>query len=175
VNADKIYLVGYMAVGKSTVARALAPRLGWEMHDIDDLVEVRERRTIGDIFAREGEQYFRTIEREMLRLIAPLRRSVIATGGGTFADSENRQSINADGLSVWLDVPFDEVLTRLPADPRRPLSGDRAAMERLYLARRPAYQQAHVRIDAYGRPVPAIVEEIVAVLEGLPADGLIVD
>ena len=66
---DKIYLVGFMASGKSTIARALAARLHWRSEDIDDLIERRERKTIADIFAKQGEPYFRSAEREILKLI----------------------------------------------------------------------------------------------------------
>ncbi len=71
----------------------------------------------------------------------------MATGGGTFVEPDNRGAINLDGLSVWLDVPIDVVLARLPADGRRPLAADRSQMERLFAARRMAYAQAHLRID----------------------------
>jgi hypothetical protein len=73
VTTDKIYLVGFMAAGKSTVARALAARLGWRAEDIDDLIEKRERMTVAEIFARQGEPYFRRVEREILALVQPLR------------------------------------------------------------------------------------------------------
>ena len=103
---DKIYLVGFMAAGKTTVARALADRLGWRAEDVDELIEARERRPVADIFARSGEPYFRAVEREILNLLLPLRHVVVATGGGTFVDVENRAAIMRDGLAVWLDVPF---------------------------------------------------------------------
>jgi len=80
VPVDKIYLVGFMAAGKSTVARALSSRLGWRAEDVDELIEARERRTIADIFARQGEPYFRGVEREILKLLLPLRHVVVATG-----------------------------------------------------------------------------------------------
>src|SRR5829696_811352 len=147
---DKIYLVGFMAAGKSTVARALANRLGWRAEDIDELIEARERRTVADIFARNGEPYFRALERDILHLLLPMRHLVVATGGGTFMDPENRTAINMDGLSIWLDVPFQEVLTRLPADGRRPLAADVTQMERLFAVRQAAYANARVRIDARG-------------------------
>ena len=149
---DKIYLVGFMAAGKSTVARALARRLGWRAEDIDELIEARERRTVAEIFQKQGEPYFRAREREILKLLLPLRHVVVATGGGTFMDPENRTAINLDGLSVWLDVPFAELLARLPADGRRPLAADRESMERLYAARVAGYSSAEVRVDATGRP-----------------------
>jgi shikimate kinase len=164
VTADKIYLVGFMAAGKTTVARALAARLGWRAEDIDELIEARERRTVADIFARQGETYFRGIEREILHLLLPLRHVVVATGGGTFMDPDNRAAINLDGLSVWLDVPFDVVLSRLPADGRRPLAADRVLMERLFAARQAAYAHAHVRIDAQRAPADEIAERIMDTL-----------
>jgi shikimate kinase len=156
---DKIYLVGFMAAGKTTVARLLSARLGWLAEDIDELIEARERMRVSDIFARHGEQYFRAAEREMLRLVMPLRHAVVATGGGTFMDPESQQAINLDGVSVWLDVPLETVIARLPADGRRPLSADRAQMERLFAARQAAYARAHLRVDG-GRPAGEIVERI---------------
>ena len=111
---DKIYLVGFMAAGKTTVARAIARRLGWRAEDVDELIEARERLTVADIFARHGEPYFRTVEREILQLLLPLRHTVVATGGGTFMDPESQQAIRLDGASVWLDVPLETIVARLP-------------------------------------------------------------
>ena len=165
MTADKIYLVGFMAAGKTTVARMLAERLGWRAEDIDELIEARERRTVAEIFARNGEPYFRSIERDILRLLLPLRHCVVATGGGTFMDPDNRAAINVDGVSVWLDVPLDRLVERVPADGRRPLAADRAGFERLYHQRRAAYEQAHVRLDAGRASVDALVEQLVDWLE----------
>ena len=164
MTSDKIYLVGFMAAGKTTVAHAVAARLGWRAEDIDELIEARERRTVADIFARQGEAYFRGVEREILRLLLPLRHVVVATGGGTFMDPENRAAINLDGMSVWLDVPFEVVLSRMPADGRRPLAADRIQMERLFAMRQAAYAQAHVRIDAQRAPADEIAERIIDML-----------
>jgi shikimate kinase len=160
VTPDKIYLVGFMAAGKTTVARALAARLGWRAEDVDELIEARERRTDAEIFARNGEAYFRTLERETLRMLLPLRHAVIATGGGTFMDPENRAAINMDGISVWLDIPLDEVIARLPADGRRPLASDRTQMERLFAVRQAGYASARLRVDARGAHPEAIAERI---------------
>jgi shikimate kinase len=156
---DKLYLVGFMAAGKTTVARLLGARLGWRAEDVDELIEARERMTVAEIFSRHGEPYFRAAERDILRLLLPLRHTVVATGGGTFMDPENRQAINLDGTSVWLDVPIDTVVSRLPADGRRPLSADRAQMERLFALRQAAYLQAHLRVEATVPP-EEIVERV---------------
>jgi len=107
VKTDKIYLVGFMGAGKSSVARRLAKRLGWRAIDIDSLIEQREHMTVADIFAKRGEPYFRAAERAVLVEQLGTRHVIVATGGGTFVDPHNRAMINQDGVSVWLDVPLD--------------------------------------------------------------------
>jgi shikimate kinase len=165
VRTDKVYLVGFMGCGKSTVARALARRLDWRPVDIDEAIERREHQTVADLFSRKGEAYFRAVEREVLVEQLGSRHLIVATGGGTFVDPQNRALINRDGLSVWLDVPLNQLIARVPADGRRPLAADRAEFERLYEVRRAAYAQAHHRVEA-GRPsVAALVEELVDWLE----------
>lgn len=165
MRTDKIYLVGFMAAGKTTVARALGAHLGWRVEDVDDLIEARERMTVADIFARYGEAYFRAVERDIVRLLLPLRETVVATGGGTFADAENRAAMNLDGVSIWLDVPLGVILARLPADGRRPLAADLSQFEWLYTSRLAAYQQAHLRLDAHGAAPEDLVERILAWLQ----------
>jgi shikimate kinase len=165
VKADKVYLVGFMAAGKTTVARALAKRLDWQAADIDELIEQREHLSVADIFARHGEAYFRAVERAVLLEQMPARHRVVATGGGTFVDPQNRAAINSDGVSVWLDVPLERAIARMPADGRRPLAADRAEFERLFRARREAYQLAHVRLDAGRASVDALVEQLLDWLE----------
>lgn len=75
-------------------------------------------------------------------------------------DAENRTAMNLDGFSVWLDVPFESLLARIPADGRRPLAADRAQLERLFTARQAAYAQAHLRIEAGSAPAEDIAEQI---------------
>ena len=169
MTPDKIYLVGFMASGKTTVARALGARFGWQVEDVDELIERRERLTIADIFARHGESYFRGVEREILKLLQPLRHVVVATGGGTFADADNRAAINIDGVSIWLDVPLVEVIARIPLDGRRPLAANRAELERLYAARLDAYRQAHLRIPVGSAPVEGTVELVLDAIQRAPS------
>jgi shikimate kinase len=159
VKADKLYLVGFMGAGKTSVARALGRRMGWRVEDIDHRIEARERERVAEIFARHGEPYFRGIERSVLEELLPQRHVIVATGGGTFVDPDNRAAMLADGAVAWLDVPLERVIERVPADGRRPLASDRTQMEQLYARRSAAYSQAHVRIDA-SRPVGEIVERI---------------
>ena len=159
MNADKLYLVGFMGAGKTTVARMLGRRLGWRVEDIDERIEARERRTVAAIFAQQGEPYFRQVERQVLAELLPERQVVIATGGGTFGEADNRALMLADGAVAWLDVPLARVVDRVPSDGRRPLAADRLQMEQLFARRQIAYAQAHVRIDA-ARPVAEVVERL---------------
>lgn len=159
VHKDKLYLVGFMGSGKTTLARALSRRLGWRAVDLDDEIERREGRTVSQVFAAHGEPYFRKVEREVLLAHLPERNVVVATGGGTFVQPDNRADILADGVAVWLDVPFSRIVERVPSDGRRPLAADREAFAALFEARRAAYRQAHLRLDAQGR-TDAMVERL---------------
>ena len=165
MRADKVYLVGFMAAGKTSVGRALARRLDWKFIDIDELIERHEHMTVAEIFARHGEPYFRAAERNVVAEQLSARHVVVATGGGTFVDPQNRAAIRSDGVSVWLDAPLERVIARMPADGRRPLAADRADLERLYEGRRLAYEQAHMRLDASRAGVEALVEQLVDWLE----------
>jgi shikimate kinase len=164
VKADKLYLVGFMGAGKSTVARAMGRATGWRVEDIDERIEARERRSIAAIFAQQGEAYFRQLERQALTELLPERHTIVATGGGTFAEADNRALMLADGAVVWLDLPLARVIDRVPPDGRRPLAADRAQLDQLYTRRQLAYAQAHLRVDAT-RPVPELVERLLAWIE----------
>jgi shikimate kinase len=165
VTADKIYLVGFMGAGKSTVARALAKRLDWRVEDIDERIEREERRDIASIFRQQGEPYFRNLERKALIDLLAARGTVVASGGGTFADPANRDLMLHDGVVVWLDVPFPVILDRVPMDGRRPLAADRQGLEQLYNQRLASYRLAHIRLDASRGPVDLLVDQIVDALE----------
>jgi shikimate kinase len=161
VKADKLYLVGFMGAGKSTVARALAKRLDWKVEDIDERIEKRERRDIPTIFRQDGEPYFRSVEHEELIALLPARGTVVATGGGTIVEPIAREMMLRDGAVIWLDAPFATVLDRVPLDGRRPLAADRLEMESLYNQRLMAYSRAHLRLDAGKSSVEDLVDQIV--------------
>lgn len=161
MRTDKIYLVGFMGAGKSSLARELGQRLGWRVEDVDDGIEQRERRTISEIFAVSGESHFRMVERGVVRDLLPLRQTVVATGGGTFMDTDSRAAILADGAVFWIDVPLQVLLDRIPLDGSRPLAPNRIQMEQLYLMRIAAYAQAHVRLDAAGQSIGQLAQFVV--------------
>ena len=154
-----------MGAGKSTVARILGSRLGWRVEDIDTLIEAREHRRVAEIFARDGEAHFRQIEREVLHEVFRERHSIVATGGGTFVDPDNRNLINRDGVSIWLDISFAQVVERLPSDGYRPLASHRTTMQALFETRRTAYVHAHLRLEASRSPVGELVERIMEWLD----------
>ena len=114
-----IYLVGFMASGKSTVGRHLAHRLGWNFFDTDSEIEAAERVTVAELFASRGEPEFRRIETEIIRQhvrwIERGRPAVIALGGGAFVSPVNRELLENNGIAIWLDCPFEKVSQRVAA------------------------------------------------------------
>jgi shikimate kinase len=151
-RAPGVYLAGFMGSGKSTIAQQLAHRLGWHFIDLDEEIEAAERDTISHIFETRGEPEFRRIETDMLKSV--MRRiergtpSVVALGGGAFAQQSNTALLHGHGISVWLDCSFETIEARIVNGDTRPLARDREAFRQLYEARRAAYGQAHFRIDA---------------------------
>ena len=149
-----IYVVGFMAAGKSTIGRHLAHRLGWSFFDTDEEIEAAEKMSIAEIFDGRGEAEFRRIEGEIVkqhvRWIEHGRPAVLALGGGAFAHTPTRELLVGNGISVWLDCPLETVTQRLDRQSHRPLARDRVKLEALYAARREAYQlaDAHVAIES---------------------------
>src|SRR5260370_35743993 len=105
-----IYLVGFMASGKTTIGRRLADELGWSFVDIDEDIEFAQETTIAEIFDTRGEEEFRRIEtaaiQKRIRLIERGRPMVVALGGGAFAQHQNYELLQNNGISVWLHFPF---------------------------------------------------------------------
>jgi shikimate kinase len=145
-----IYIVGFMGAGKTTVGRRLAHRLGWSFFDTDEEIEAAEKTTIAEIFSSRGEAEFRRIESEILRQhvrwIERGRPAVLALGGGAFTIPANREMLANNGISLWLDCPFEVVKRRTERATHRPLARDREAFAALYSSRRECYTQAAVHI-----------------------------
>ena len=98
MKADKVYLVGFMGAGKTTVGRALAKRLDWRFEDIDERIERAEQRDIPAIFRQSGEAYFRALEHQALVDLLPDRGLVVATGGGTAVSDLTNSAIFASTM-----------------------------------------------------------------------------
>ena len=159
-----VYLVGFMGSGKSTIGRRLALDLGWIYADLDDDIESAQGRTIGAIFEKDGEAAFRRIEAEALRArvwrIQGGTATVLALGGGAFAQETNRVTIKNNGVSIWLDCPLETLWERVSRASHRPLARDRPAFERLFAERREAYARADYRIDVCDDNPAVAVEAI---------------
>jgi len=156
----KIYLVGFMGSGKTTVGRELAARMDAPFFDLDELVEAAERTSIKEIFAMHGEPYFRKRERDILRSTRHLEAAVIATGGGTFTFDENIQFIQSEGLSVYLSAPYALLRSRIgdkAAD--RPLFTDDLSTHELYASRVRYYRMSDITIDTREEETPIEIVE----------------
>jgi shikimate kinase len=159
-----LYLVGFMGAGKSTVGRALAEQLGWQFSDIDDEIERQQGEKISDIFITRGEAAFREMETETIRQHVDTIRAgvpaVIALGGGAFVQPRNWELLENNGVTVWLDCPFDVVRQRLNGDDTRPLAKDSGRLARLFEDRRPLYSRADFRVEVITDDVGTVVEGI---------------
>jgi shikimate kinase len=173
MGVQAVFLVGFMASGKSSVGQELARRRGWEFLDLDTLIESYERKSVPAIFRDHGESHFRQAETGALReVVANLERSsVVALGGGAFVQESNRHLLRG-WPSVFLDAPPDELWRRCSEDPaERPLRRNHAQFVQLYHERLPFYRMATVTVETSGRDVPSICSEIEARLHlvGAPA------
>lgn len=158
-----VFLVGFMASGKSSVGRELARRLDWDFVDLDARIESRERQTIPEIFRDRGESAFRLAETSALRDLTESleRNTVVALGGGTFAQPKNRELLRS-WPSVFLDAPLDELWRRSLEDPtKRPLRKDNLTeFARLYEYRLPFYRQATMTVVTSGKDPASLCVEI---------------
>lgn len=159
-----IYLVGFMGSGKSTIGRVLAERLGWPFIDLDAEIESAAGRTIPDIFESSGETEFRRLERAALRAhvrtIECGRPCVLALGGGAIAQPGNYELIENNGITIWLDCPFEIVRRRVGPAANRPLARDPVTFAALYESRRESYARADFRIPVDSDDPAAAVEAV---------------
>jgi shikimate kinase len=171
MGARAVFLVGFMASGKSTVGAELARRLGWDYVDLDSRIEARERKSVPEIFREQGEAGFRRAESNALQdLTQSLERdSVVALGGGAFAQEKNRALLRS-WPSVFLNAPVEELWQRSLADGvERPLRKGRDQFVRLHGERLPFYRQATITVETSGRDVASICAEIEGALQLLTA------
>src|SRR6266849_5089734 len=169
-----VCLTGFMGSGKSTVGRMLAAQLAWHFADLDAEIERESGLSISQIFEQKGETVFRDIEHECLARIlgsASERdtRTVLALGGGTFAQPRNAALLSESGqpprgagtVLIWLDCPMEDLLQRCVLMGGRPMFRDEASFRKLYQERLPYYQQAEYRVESGGEPI-RVVEQILA-------------
>lgn len=164
----RIILTGFMGAGKTTLARALGVRLGWNWLDLDDLITQRTGRSVPALIKEAGESYFREAETAALQSVltddTATAARILALGGGAWTLERNRMLVQQhNGLSVWLDAPFALCWQRITADgtTSRPLAQDLAATKNLYESRRKFYAQSELRLTIAPAQTAAELADIV--------------
>ena len=160
-----IVLVGLMGVGKSSIGRRLAKQIGVPFADSDQEIELAADCTVSELFARYGEQSFRDGERRVVARLVARGPMVLATGGGAFVDPQTRELLNRTAITVWIDAPIDVLVERVSRNDNRPLlrKGNPAEiLTRLAEQRRPAYEQAQVKVVSGRGSHAEVVEAIIA-------------
>ena len=161
-----IVLVGFMGAGKTSVGRELAKILHWDFIDLDDVIELNEGRTVQEIFAGGGEEYFRQVERRELQdvLQSSTGDRIVSVGGGAFAQAGCAELLTRCGAtSVLLDAPVEELRRRVRMGGNvRPLAQYRQRFVTLYAERKAAYDEAQQRFDTSGKSVSKVAREIAA-------------
>jgi shikimate kinase len=161
-----VFLVGFMASGKSSVGQALARRLRWDFLDLDDHIAAREKKTVPEIFRSDGEAAFRVAESAALQhLMESLNQdSVVALGGGAFIREQNRDLLRG-WPTFFLDAPADELWRRCSLDPaERPLRKNREQFLQLYEERLPSYRSASGTVNTLGKTPAQVAAEIEGIL-----------
>lgn len=170
-----VVITGFMGAGKTTVAAALAERLGCRAIDLDEFIAGRERRTAQMIIDEDGEPRFRELETEALRAALRTDACVVALGGGAWAIERNRALVAEHAaLTVWLDAPFELCWERIEGcGQTRPLARERSKALKLYHERRAHYGLAsvHVKVEAE-MSARAIAEGILQELQTGTSDDL---
>jgi shikimate kinase len=163
-----VVLVGLMGVGKSTVGRRLAKRLGLPFVDSDAEIEGAAGLSPAEVFERYGEHDFRDGERRLVARLVEGDIRVIATGGGAFVDARTRRLLNDRAITIWLDAPIDILAERTSRrDTRAQLrEGDpKATLERLARERECSYREAHIHVKSGNGAHKDVVDAIVGALE----------
>jgi shikimate kinase len=174
-----IVLVGMMGVGKSSIGRRLAARLGVPFVDADSEIETAAGMSIPDIFARHGEAYFRNGEARVIARLLESGPQVLASGGGAVMNADTRAAIKAKGVSIWLKAEFDVLMRRIAKrkNERPMLQTDDPSetLRQLLITREPFYALADLTVQSREAPHETIVAEIMRALIGFlgaaPPDG----
>jgi shikimate kinase len=162
-----LILVGMMGVGKSTVGRMLAHRLGVQFIDSDDAIIEAAGMEIAEIFARFGEESFRDGERRVIARLITGKPKVIATGGGAFIDAETRALIKQSCASVWIDADIDVLVSRVSRKNTRPLligKDPKTVLAELAEQRNPLYALADIHVRSDSNPHNRTVDQIIKAL-----------
>jgi shikimate kinase len=168
-----IYLVGFMGTGKTTIGRALAQKLGFQLFDTDHEIERLKQKSIPQIFAEEGEAAFRQMERDFIENGHPAQRSVVACGGGLVVQPGMLERLSEKGVVICLHASLETILKRTQGNKNRPLLDVEDPMERirtLYTKREAIYRRSGTLILTDGRPLLDIVSHVLRAYRREAAD-----
>ena len=168
LGGRSVVLVGMMGAGKTSVGKRLAGRLGLTFIDADTAIEEAAKKTVTEIFAEHGEDYFRQGERRVIARLLREPRQIIATGGGAFMNAETRAAIRAAGLSIWLKADWELLFERVRRRPTRPLlqnADPEGTLKALVDLRYPVYAEADLTVQSVDVPHEAMVDAVMAALE----------
>jgi shikimate kinase len=171
LGGRSIVLVGMMGVGKSSIGRRLAARLGVPFVDADAEIEKAAGMSIADIFAQHGETYFRSGEARVIARLLDSGPQVLASGGGAVMNADTRAAIKTKGVSIWLKAEIDVLLRRVAKrKSERPMlhtDDPSETLRQLLIAREPVYAQADLTVQSHEGPHDAVVAEIMQALSRL--------
>ncbi len=156
-----------MGTGKTSVGFQLAKDKGWNFVDLDELIEFKEQRRIVDIFAKDGEAYFRKVEKKILNQVSTQKKFVVACGGGVVLDKSNLKLMKKTGKMICLSATPEEILKRVSSNNGRPLLNvdkPKKRIELLLKMRAPYYMQADKMIDTSGLSIKQVVKKISKIL-----------
>ena len=163
MKRKNIVLCGFMGSGKSTIGKLLSRKMGMAFIDLDAYIEKKENKSVTQIFADSGEEYFRQLEKNAVKELAYKKSVILATGGGTLTFRENVDTLrNADNKIILLDLPVEVVAQRLKGDTKRPLLNrpdKEQVMRELYEKRLPLYRSAaDIVVNAANSPMQVCME-----------------
>ncbi len=176
INKNKkiIAIIGLMGVGKTTIGVKLAERMGYYFVDADSEIEDHEKRAINEIFAKDGEKYFREVEKKIIKdIILRDEEMVFSLGGGAFMDEEIRKILKEKALTIWLFADIDEILHRIGNKSNRPLlnHGDkRRVLEELAKKRYPFYAKADLKFDTSSENHETLINKIIKIIKIIKND-----
>ncbi len=164
-----VVLIGFMTAGKTAVGQILAAQCDRPFIDLDLWIARKEQRSVAEILRADGEEVFRRLERRALEEVLTSPRSVVAVGGGTPLDGDNRRRLRELATVVWLDLRIEDVRSRLTPSGRvqRPLldGADEESLLELFDRRRPVYAAcAHLRVVTSGRTPRRLARSLVIAL-----------
>ena len=164
-----IYLVGFMATGKTCVGKELAKRFNREFFDLDDLIERKENMAIVDIFKQKGEPYFRKIEKEIVKEISLKEDLVVGCGGGAIVDKDGLAILKKSGLVICLKADANTILERTKVTTQRPLlnvQDPKGRVNDLLKKRESFYNQADYSVDTTNLEIGEVVDKIIIIIKG---------